>query len=399
MTGVPFPRTDRRPAVAHVMEAYLGLTETFIYDYLVSFRRVRPVVVARRLENLAAFPLPREHGPHLSPPRRGTASWAAAAMARRIRGGEPHLERLLATEEVRVIHAHFGPTACGLLETRRRTGLPLVASFYGYDASTASVVAEFGGRYRALFDLGDAFLVEGPAMKARLEALGCPSSKLRIQRIAIDPARYRFRAREDPGGGPVTVLQCGRLVAKKGCDTLLSAFALARRHDPRLKLRLVGDGPERPALESLIRDLGLGDSVTLLGALSRSSLLDEMDRAHIYAQASRTAADGDTEGGAPTALLEAQACGLPIVATRHADIPHVVSEGDSALLSEEGDSGSLAASLALLAAEPARWGPMGRAGRAHVETRHDVGALSTALEVLYATVAETGRLSMAPVGR
>jgi len=388
---------DARPVVAHVMERWLGLTETFIHEYLQAFRRVRPVVIARELANLDQFPLPEGASIHQSPPRRGTPSWAANALKRRARGGEPHIESILAAERARVVHAHFGPAACSLLEVRRRTRLPLVTSFYGYDASMTSVLSEFADRYRRLFDIGDAFLVEGPAMKARLERIGCPSSKLRIQRIGIDPMRYRFRERLDPGSGPLTLLQCGRMVPKKGYETSLKALAEARRQDRRLRLRIVGDGPERPVVERLVRELDLGEAVTLLGSTARAVFVDELDRAHIYLQPSRTAADGDSEGGAPTTLLEAQACGLPILSTRHADIPAIVAEGDSALLSDEADVGGLAANLSLLASSPRKWGVMGRAGRALVAERHDVRRLATELEVLYATLAETGRLDLVPV--
>src|SRR5262249_50078294 len=155
---------------------------------------------------------------------------------------------LLVQHGARLVHAHYGPTACSLLETRRRAKIPLVTSFYGYDVSVASVLSEFADRYRRLFDLGDAFLVEGTAMKRKVEAIGCPSSKVRLQRIAIDPMRYRFRAREDPGEGPITLLQCGRMVPKKGYPVALRALAEARRHDRRLRLRILGDGPMRGSI-------------------------------------------------------------------------------------------------------------------------------------------------------
>ena len=369
------------------MEVYLGLTETFIHEYLAAFRRVRPVVVAERLMHLDLFPLPAGASLHRSPPPRRTAAWLLDALRRRLRGGRPHLESILAREQVRVLHAHFGPTACGLLDARRRTGLPLVTSFYGYDASMAQVTSEFGPLYRALFEQGDVFLVEGTAMGSKLEGLGCPRSKLRLQRIAIDPVRYRFREREHPGTGAVTLLQCGRMVPKKGYDVALRALAEARRQDPRLQLRILGDGPERPHLEALVRELGLGDAVALLGRGPRTRFLEELERADLYLQPSRTAPDGDSEGGAPTTLLEAQASGLPVLATRHADIPEIVREGESAILCDEGDVGALAGALCALAADPARWGPMGRAGRAHVEAAHDVRRCVLGLEDLYLELA------------
>lgn len=373
--------------VAHLMEVYLGATETFIHDALVSFRTIRPVVIAGALENLERFPLPSGTALHLSPPRRGSLAWAGSAIRRRLRGGAPHLEGIVRRERAAILHAHFGPAGAAAVALKHVTGLPLVTSFYGYDASIRHVLDEMAQGYRALFAAGDLFLAEGSAMKSRLERLGCPASRIRIQRIGIDPARYRFSPRSAPDGGPVRLLACGRLVPKKGHATTLAALAQARRDGASLSLTILGDGPERPALERRIRELGLDREVTLLGATPRSEFLLELERAHIYIQASLTAPDGDSEGGAPTTLLEAQACGLPVLSTRHADIPEVVVEGESALLSDEGDASGLAANLASLAADPGRWAAMGRAGRAHVERHHDARELAARLEGLYGTLA------------
>jgi colanic acid/amylovoran biosynthesis glycosyltransferase len=373
--------------VAHVVERYLGLTETFIHEYLAAFRGVRPVVIARGLEHLELFPLPPGAELHQSPPARGTAAWAAAAVRRRLRGGEPHLEGILTDAGVKVVHAHYGPTACQVLDVCVRADLPLVTSFYGYDASMVGVLHEFEERYRSLFARGAAFLVEGSAMKQKLVALGCPPHKLHLQRIAIDPARYPFRLRARSAQGTVTILQCGRMVPKKGYDLALRALAEARRRDPGLRLRILGDGPERESLTALISELGLDEAVTLLGRGPRTLFLEELARADLYLQPSRVGPDGDSEGGAPTTLLEAQASGLPVLSSRHADIPEIVREGESALLVEEEDVAGLAEALLSLARSPERWPGMGRAGRAHVEAHHDVRKLASALEALYGTLA------------
>jgi colanic acid/amylovoran biosynthesis glycosyltransferase len=190
------------------------------------------------------------------------------------------------------------------------------------------------------------------------------------------------------------------MVPKKGHIVALRALAHAAGGlPPGVVLRLVGDGPERPGLEREAAALGIADRAVFMGSLPRSGFLAQMDRSHIYMQPSLEAPDGDTEGGAPTALLEAQACGLPVLASRHADIPFVVREHDSALLSDEGDAEGLAANMVRIAAAPQTWGSMGRAGRAHVEAHHDAAALATDLEILYATMAETGRVAGATGAR
>ncbi len=383
MSGGAAGEPRERLTVVHVMERWLGATETFIHDALCALQRTRPVVVARDFENLDRFPTPPGGALHRSPPPRGSAAWAFSALSRRLRGGEPHLERLLAREGARAVHAHFGPAACWAAVAALRARLPLLASFYGYDLSVEAFVREMRPHYEELFRTGSVFRVEGTAMKRRLAALECPEERIRVHRIGVDPPRYRFRAREDPGAGAVRLLMCGRMVAKKGHIVALRALARALEQDRRLRLRLVGDGPDRPAVERVARELDLGDRVAFLGALPRGLFIQELDFAHLYLQPSLTAPDGDSEGGAPAALLEAQAAGLPVVATRHADIPEVVREGQSALLAPEGDADALAAALLEMAARPDRWEAMGRAGRAHVESAHDARRLAADLERLY----------------
>jgi colanic acid/amylovoran biosynthesis glycosyltransferase len=103
-----------------------------------------------------------------------------------------------------------------------------------------------------------------------------------------------------------------------------------------------------------------------------------------------TAADGDSEGGAPTVLLEAQAIGTPIVTTRHADIPHVVPEGAGVFLCAEHDVDALGDAL-VTALERRE-----RSSSAHVTGHHDVTRAIERLEDIYVTATE--RPALAPTG-
>jgi colanic acid/amylovoran biosynthesis glycosyltransferase len=105
-------------------------------------------------------------------------------------------------------------------------------------------------------------------------------------------------------------------------------------------------------------------------------------RAHIGIQPSRTASDGDTEGGAPTVLLEMQASGIPVVSTRHADIPHVVL--DPAALVDEEDVQGLADRLVELAwlSDDAYTEGAERA-REFVEHEHDAGKTAKQIAAVY----------------
>ncbi len=111
---------------------------------------------------------------------------------------------------------------------------------------------------------------------------------------------------------------------------------------PDLELRIIGDGESRAEVEQYIAEHHLEPYTRLLGYQPHQVFHEQLEEAHLFIQPSVTSENGDSEGGAPTVLLEAQACGVPVLATYHADIPEVVRDGESALLAPERDPESLA---------------------------------------------------------
>jgi colanic acid/amylovoran biosynthesis glycosyltransferase len=383
--------------VAHYRSTYLPLTETFIHRYVEHLSVERFVITEKRI-NKGLFPF-------RSVEVCASGEWPTS-LAKRLAwrleratafvGLEPEAalrERLTASvvgilrrRGANVLHAHFGVDAARVQEAAYRVETPLVASFYGYDASVSSVI-EGQSSYRQLIQRAAAFLAEGPNMRERLVRLGCPREKVHIQPIAIDCTQVPFRPPHLPSqGSPVVLLGVGRLVEKKGFEYAIQALADVRASHPETELRLIGDGPLREGLETLAREHGVSGAVRFLGWRDYRDYLREAEQAHILVCPSVEARSGDSEGGAPTVLLELQAMGKPIVATRHADIPSVVAEGDSALLCQERDARSLAEAIGTLIEAPARWEAMGAAGRAFVEERHEVTRLVPRLESIYEMV-------------
>ena len=176
-------------------------------------------------------------------------------------------------------------------------------------------------------------------MADTLAGIGCPHKKIRLVRIGLDLDYFPFAQRAR--GRPLVIVQAARLVEKKGVDLSIRAFAAARADLGESELWIVGDGPERSSLEALATELAVADSVRFVGELSHGRYRELIGEAQICLQPSRTAADGDTEGGAPTVLIELQAAGLLVVATRHADIPYVVPRDDQ--LADEEDVPGIAA--------------------------------------------------------
>jgi colanic acid/amylovoran biosynthesis glycosyltransferase len=132
----------------------------------------------------------------------------------------------------------------------------------------------------------------------------------------------------------------------------------------------------------------MNDTIRLLGPMSEEAVQTLLNEAHIFVLASVTARDGDREGQA-LVLQEAQASGLPVVATRHNGIPEGVVEGSSALLVPERDEAALADAIEQLVVHPDRWQEMGRRGRSFVAERFEIGALNQRLLEIYGEAIKT----------
>jgi glycosyltransferase involved in cell wall biosynthesis len=371
---------------------WLPRSATFIHTALRHQQRRRPVVLADRVTNAEEFPI--EPLVELLPDSVPRAR-RVAARVRAYAGGvrttyDARVISAVREHDCGLLHAHFGPMGCAMLEARAKLGIPLVTTYYGYDLAFAKERPEWQPRYERLFREGTLFVCEGPAMAAHLASLGCPPERIRVVKIGIELDRFPFRPA--PPAGPLVFIATGRFVPKKGFDIAIRAFAAAVPAIGDAELWLVGDGPERPALERIVRELDIQKRVRFLGMLTFDDYTRAMQQAHVGVQPSRTAPNGDTEGGAPTVIIEMQAAGMPVLATRHADIPAVVARpGD---LVAEGDADGLAAAMMQIARlGPDQWLERVREARALVEAEHAAPRTAAALEQVYdeaAAVTEFG---------
>ncbi len=390
------PNQPRR-VVAHIHHFFLPKSETFIYNIITHMRLFHPVFVSWNYRNLDYFPLPAADRFSLSLPA-GSWQWLRQGIGRRLLNRELGAERFLKQRRVVLLHAHFGQNGIWALRLKRALQLPLVTTFYGHDMSRATSLASCAEGYLSLFREGDLFLVEGPHMKKRLAELGCPKEKIAIQHIAIPLADLSFQPRRPKGNGEnAIIIFSGRFIEKKGLLVALEALYSIRSTFPFFEFRIIGDGPQRPEIENFIQSHQMNSYVFLLGFLDYSAYLEQMSQADLFLHPSMTAADGDSEGGAPTTILEAQALGLPVLATRHADIPYVVVPEKSALLSAEGDITELAQNIARLLKKQKSWAAMGLAGRRHIEDHHDADREVPRLEACYAELID--RFSIHAHGR
>lgn len=372
-----------KPCVAQLVSHFLPLTQTFIYGYLRNLKNYEPLVITEKVQNLEKFPFDNLYVVK----RTNTAERALDRMTSMLYGKkhitESRYNGALAHKNVKLIHGHFGWSAGTVMTLRKSLGLPAVTTFYGADLSALARQKEWLERYQRLFRETEMCLVEGNHMKECLIKLGCPEHKVTVQHIGVDIEGIEFKPRHYPQDGKIIVLMCGSFMEKKGTEYGIEAFAKALREVENMRLVIAGDGQLRPEIERQIDKLDVRESISMLGYIDFARYLKAADEAHIFMAPSVTAEDGDTEGGAPTVLLEMQAGGLPVLSTYHADIPEVVIHEQSGFLVPERDSDALAERLVFLARNPALWESMGENGRRHIAENYDISIEARNLEAKY----------------
>jgi glycosyltransferase involved in cell wall biosynthesis len=210
-----------------------------------------------------------------------------------------------------------------------------------------------------------------------VDELGFSPDRITVVHPGVDP-RY------SPGGGPEApdplVVAVGRLAPVKRYDALVRAAHAARRQVPGLRLEIVGEGFERPLIESVVDELDAGAWVTLRGSVSEAQKIDLYRRAWIIASASAREGWGMT-------LTEAAACGTPAVATRIAGHEDAVADGVSGVLAGP-DPEALGAALAKVLGDRAL---RGRLGRGALDRAAELTWSNTATELMRVVATEVSR--------
>jgi len=195
--------------------------------------------------------------------------------------------------------------------------------------------------------------------RANLINLGLDAAKIHVIPYGVDvPATPLNRTEQET----VRCLTAGRMVAKTAPILTLDAFRRAALAFTKLHLDYVGAGELLPAAQQFVRAFNLHDQVTLHGGQSSEYVHELMEKADVFLQHSMTDPDTGDEEGLPVAILEAMACGMPVVSTRHTGIPEAVLDGITGYLVNEGDSIAMADCLVTLARDAELRFQMGAAG-------------------------------------
>jgi colanic acid/amylovoran biosynthesis glycosyltransferase len=361
----------------------LPASETFIRSQAEGLQKFTPYYVgARRVPGLS---LPPERTLVVN---QGGLLGAVAEGMFKLSGFAPQLYRQLQQLDPILVHAHFGVCGALALPLIRVLKVPMVVTFHGLDATMSDSYARNNSlttriylhRRETLKQEVDLFIGVSDFISQKLIAQGFPAEKVITHCLGVDT--QLFQSEPNLPRQPI-VLFVGRFSEKKGCEYLIRAMAQVREVAPELELLLIGDGELKTELEILAAQLLR--HYQFLGFQTQSVVKSWMERAMLLVVPSVTASTGDSEG-LPTVVVEAQAMGLPVVASRHAGIPQAVIHGETGFLTAERDIAGLAAAILRLCREPERWQRFSHNGKEHVAKNFNLHQQTKILESIYESV-------------
>ncbi|HVT44366.1 MAG TPA: glycosyltransferase [Thermoanaerobaculia bacterium] len=289
------------------------------------------------------------------------------------------LVRQLRASGCRHIHAHFahGPASVAHLASAI-SGIPFSFTAHAKDLFTTPPGAVARRAHDARFALT---CTESSAQHMRNMLAPEERRKVAAYPHGIDLARFGSVVRQPADG---RILAVGRLVPKKGFDRLLHALALLAERGIAFDCVILGDGPQKEALQSLSRDLGLETRVTFEKGRPQAELLACYAEASVFVMSSVVTSAGDRDG-VPNVLMEAMACGIPVVASDISGIPELVTDRHDGLLVPSGDHEAIADALQELLTNSARAHRIGEAGRRTVIAKRGLREAVQPLAALFET--------------
>jgi len=276
-----------------------------------------------------------------------------------------------------IVHCQFGHNGrFGAILKRLGLQKRLVVTFHGCDVRAA--LESGGALYGELWDQADCLIAISKYNRDHLLRFGGDPKKIVYHPVGIDCKRFVYQPRSTGRAEPIRILSVARLVKEKGLELGIRALGRLLKETPQLQVRydIVGEGPLRGQLEHLVGELGLVGQVRLLGPKLQGEVIQALLESDIVLAPSVAEA-------LPVSLMEAQAVGLPVVATEVGSVDQIVQHGKSGFLAPPGDVSALCRHLSDLIEHPELRAEMGRRGRAHVEQHYDIDRLNDRLVNLY----------------
>lgn len=368
----------------------LPLSETFVRQQALGLRGWRATLVGHRrvpdgldLTGLGAQLVGAGAGGWLE-----QLAWGAFRLAG---WPEPASLHALRNTGAALVHVHFATDAVSAWPWLRHLDLPVVVTLHGYDITIdpewwaagegGAAQRDYPDRLRALAgESRVSFIAVSEAIRQRaIGAYAIPAGKIKVLHIGVDNSMFT--------PGPVAigarapkVLFVGRQVEKKGLPVLILAMRQVQRQLPDAELVVVGDGPLYESSAQMAS--GLGINARFLGAQSNAMVRQLLDEARVLCLPSITAENGDSEGFG-LVLLEAQACGVPVVTSAKGGREEGIRHGITGFAFAEGDHAALVGHLLKVLTDDVLATIMGREAVRFVAEHFNLADCTAALERYY----------------
>lgn len=277
-----------------------------------------------------------------------------------------------------IIYCHFGPIG-NIGAHLKQIGIKgkLVTVFYGADIRTGIIKGK--NFYKNLFIVGDYFLEYTKYHIKTLIKLGVEPKKIIFHPLGVNIHKFsRALSGFIKKPSKFTIITVARLVEEKGLNYGIRAIKELVNNNPQINLRynIVGGGPMEKSLKKLIKDINLTSNIYFLGYMTSNELIREMRKSQIFFLPSVSETFG-------IVLLEAQAMGLPVVATRIGGVPEAMIEGKSGLLVPVKNIKVMAKKIEYLLKNQSIRLKMGRFGRKFVMENYDNKKLNVSLAKIF----------------
>ena len=265
--------------------------------------------------------------------------------------------------------ANYGPLGTHIFTACQSLKIPFAVHFHGFDASEKKTIARYGEEYRQVLPLAKAVIVVSQVMKMDIEGICGPLKNLHVLPYGVDTEKFKPGTKASKES--IKLISVGRFTAKKAPIMSIKAFEILLEKFPMAHFTMIGDGELWEEAKKYVEENGFGKNVAFMGQQKPNSILEKLQEADIFIQHSIKTPSGDSEG-TPNSILEASACGLPIVSTLHAGIPEAVIQGETGILVQESDFKAMGEALILLANDPTLRIKMGESARKHVLKNYEI---------------------------
>src|SRR5690625_4461311 len=385
MVSLP-TRTNKKVAVCRT--ELLPLSETFIKEQMLAFNDWQGLLVGEQVLE-GGLPLDGLKYHLYKKARQSIFAQQFQRIHNALSLPSRSFIRLLKKLAPELIHVHFGTDATWLWPSIKQLQTPVVVTLHGYDITTYK---SFWKSHRSprfklyperLLAMAQEprwhFIAVSEAIRQKGMEFGLPAKKITVKYIGIDTNKFK------PGPIPINerelrILFVGRLTEKKGIQYLLQAFNEVKNQVNGARLVIAGDGPQMQEAHQYADSYNL--PIDFLGSVSHERVRQEMNLATVFCLPSVTASNGDSEGFGMV-LLEAQACGVPVVTSAHGGATEGILHGETGFAFTEKDVQALSQYLIQLLSDDELLCSLSDRAQRFVRQKFDIKQCTAELEAYY----------------